>query len=67
MRGAIKDKFPTDVQAEILVKDSIPVDSIINVCFENVSDLAMTKAALSEFYTDNFIVDPGISNPKREV
>jgi hypothetical protein len=65
VRGHIKDKFPTDVQAEILVKDSIPVDSIINICFENINDLAMTKAALSEFDTDNFIVEPEIFNPQR--
>jgi hypothetical protein len=65
-RENIRDKFPTDIQAEVLVKNSIPVDSIISVCFENEYDLAMTKAACSEFNTNKFIVDVEIFNPDRK-
>ena len=64
-RNNIKDKFPTDIQAEILVKDSINANDIFNVCFLDENDLAMTKAALSEFNNDNFIVEPEIFNPNR--
>ncbi len=64
-RGNIKDKYPTDVQAEILVKDSIPLNSIKQVCFFNHEDLAKTKAALKEFNTEKFVVDTQIFNPNR--
>jgi hypothetical protein len=66
-RGKIKDKYPTDVQAEILVKSSIPISSIKKVCFLNNEELAMTKAALDNFNTDNFIVEPEIFNPNRNL
>jgi len=64
-RGNIKKKHPTDIQAEVLVKDVIPVDSIMSVCFEKNNDLAEAKAAMSSFNTDNFIVDPSIFLPNR--
>jgi hypothetical protein len=64
-RDNIKKKYPTDIQAEVLVKDIIPVDSIISVCFEKNNDLAEAKAAMNSFNTDNFIVDPSIFLPNR--
>ena len=65
-RNGIKDKYPTDIQAEILVKDSIPIDSILSVCFKNEQELAMTKAALSGFDTSKFMVEPSIFKPNRK-
>ena len=65
VRRGIQNKFPTDLQAEVLIKHSIPEESIISVCFETQNDLAETKAAMSEFNTSNFIVDPKIFSPSR--
>jgi len=62
----LKDKYPTDIQAEVLVKDIILSDDIIEVCFKNEEDLAQAKAAMSEFNTNNFTVDNEIFNPIRE-
>lgn len=65
-RNNILPKYPTDVQAEILVKDTIQADSIINVCFETEEKLAEAKAAMIDFDTSNFIVDPEIFSNKRD-
>jgi len=65
VRGRIKPKFPTNVQAEVLVKDEIPVESILEVCFNSQQSLASAKAALSEFNTSNFVVDKEIFSPNR--
>lgn len=65
LRGNTKPEFPTDVQAEVLVKDLIPVQSVISVCFQTSNDLAEAKAAMSDFNTDNFVVDPLIFSPTR--
>lgn len=62
----LKDKYPTDIQAEVLVKDTILSADIIEVCFKNEEDLAQAKAAMNEFNTNNFIVDNNIFNPRRE-
>lgn len=67
IRGRIKPKFPTNVQAEVLVKNEISVDSIIEVCFDSHESLASAKAALSEFDTNNFVVDKEIFSPNRAV
>jgi hypothetical protein len=64
-RNSIHSKYPTDVQAEILVKDSIPSKSIIEVCFESEEKLAEAKAAMSLFDTSNFVVDREIFSPNR--
>jgi len=64
-RGSIKNKYPTDIQAEVLVKNTIPISSIISICFVNDTQLAEAKAAMIEFNTDKFIVDPLIFNPNR--
>lgn len=67
VRGKIASKFPTNVQAEVLVKDEIPVESIIQVCFESQESLASAKAALSEFNTNNFIIDKEVFSPNRAI
>lgn len=67
VRGSINSKFPTSVQAEVLVKDEIPVESIIEVCFDSQENLASAKAALSEFNTNNFIVNKEIFSPNRAI
>lgn len=64
-RGDLKSKFPTDEQAEVLVKDEILVSDICQVCFRDGSDLASGKAALSEFDTSKFVVDTSVFNNTR--
>jgi hypothetical protein len=59
-RGNLKDKYPTDEQAEVLVKDEILVDDILQVCFKDEQSLAAGKAALSEYNTSNFVVDSNL-------
>lgn len=66
-RNSARLKYPTDVQAEILVKDKIPTDSILAVCFESEEKMAEAKAAMSSFDTSNFIVDKEIFSPNRSV
>jgi hypothetical protein len=65
VRGDILKKYPTDIQAEVLVKESIPSSSIISICFKTNHDLAEAKAAMSEFDTSNFTVDNEIFSPSR--
>lgn len=65
IRGNILNKYPTDSQAEVLVKEIIPTSSIVSVCFKTNNDLAEVKAAMSEFNTSNFIIDPEIFSPSR--
>lgn len=67
VRDRINSKYPTNVQAEVLVKDEIPVESIIEVCFDSQESLASAKAALSEFNTGKFIVDKDIFSPNRAI
>lgn len=67
VRGNIKANFPTNIQAEVLVKDAIPIESIIEVCFDSQESLASAKAALSEFKTSNFVVDKEIFLPNRAI
>lgn len=64
-RNSIKLKYPTDVQAEILVKEKISLDSILAVCFESEEKMAEAKAAMSFFDTSKFIVDKEIFFPNR--
>jgi hypothetical protein len=61
----LKSKYPTDEQAEVLVKDEIPVSDILQVCFKDETNLASGKAALSEFNTSNFVVDSSLFNNSR--
>lgn len=64
-RNGLHPKYPTDVQAEVLVRDSIPSESIIEVCFESDEELAKAKAAMSLFNTNNFVIDKEIFSPNR--
>lgn len=56
-RNNLKPKYPTDEQAEVLVKNEILASDILQVCFKDEQDLAAGKAALSDFNTSKFIVD----------
>jgi len=53
----LKSKYPTDVQAEVLVKNDILLSDILQVCFKDEADLARGKAALSDYNTSTFVVD----------
>ena len=57
-RNNLKAKYPTDEQAEVLVKNKISITDILQVCFKNEKDLAAGKAALIDYNTSNFVVDP---------
>lgn len=59
-RVSLKQKYPTDEQAEVLVKDEIPVSDIIHVCFKDEKDLASGRAALNDYDTSNFIVESSL-------
>ncbi|PZR11258.1 MAG: DUF4433 domain-containing protein [Flavobacterium psychrophilum] len=56
-RQNLKAKYPTDEQAEVLVRDEIPIKDIMQVCFYDESELASAKAALNQYDTGNFVVD----------
>ena len=64
-RAKLEPKYPTDEQAEILVKNEIPVSDILEVCFKDAVELASGKAALSGFDTSNFSVDSTLFNNSR--
>lgn len=64
-RNGLKDKYPTDEQAEVLVKNEISVSDILQVCFKNDNDLATGKAALSDYNTSNFVVDASLFTNSR--
>lgn len=66
-RGNILKKYPTDIQAEVLVKEVIPSSSIISVCFKTNHDLAEAKAAMAEFDTSNFTTDIEMFSPSRRI
>ncbi len=59
-RNNLPTKYPTDEQAEVLVKNEIFVNDILQVCFKDENDLAMGKAALSDYNTSNFVVDASL-------
>jgi hypothetical protein len=64
-RNSARLKYPTDVQAEVLVKDRISSDSILAVCFESEEKMAEAKAAMSSFDTSKFVIDKEIFSPNR--
>lgn len=66
VRGNILNKYPTDIQAEVLVKETIPSSSIVSVCFKTNHDLAEAKAAMAEFDTSNFTTNIEIFSPSRQ-
>lgn len=53
-RDGLKACYPTDVQAEVLVKDKIPLIDVIEICFSSEESLELTKGALS-FGCNSFI------------
>ena len=64
-RGSLESKYPTDVQAEILVRNEILLLDILQVCFKDEADLARGKAALSDYNTSNFVVDATVFTNSR--
>ena len=58
----LKEKYPTDVQAEVLVKDTIQLSDIIEICFENEETLNSNISAfnISGFDTSKFKVDKSL-------
>lgn len=59
-RNGLNDCHPTDVQAEVLVKEEISLDDVTSVCFETNEDLASTKAAIPGPIHDIFKVEPSL-------
>ena len=64
-RRNLPSKYPTDVQAEVLVKDEINSEYITEICFRNNEELAQAKAAMSSFDTSKFVVDYSIFESTR--
>ncbi len=64
-RGNLKLKYPTDVQAEVLVRNEIALSDIVEVCFKDETDLAKGRAALNDYNTSNFVVDSALFNNSR--
>jgi hypothetical protein len=64
-RTNLDSKYPTDEQAEVLVKNEIPIEAIIEVCFKDANDLAAGKAALSAYNTSNFVIDSNLFTNSR--
>ncbi len=58
-------KYPTDVQAEVLVKGEIYSDYITEICFRNNEELAQAKAAMNSFDTSKFVVNSTIFESTR--
>lgn len=46
------NKYTSDIQAEVLVKDQIPIVDILEICFESKEDLTMVQTAFSMFEVD---------------
>lgn len=66
-RNELRLCYPTDAQAEVLVKDEIELKYIKNVCFLNREEMINSKAAfnLMDCSTDNFIVNEELYNSTR--
>lgn len=66
-RVRLPAKYPTDVQAEVLVKTVIPECDIIEIAFENEEICNSNKAAfhISGFDSSKFKVDSAIFTNKR--
>ena len=67
IRNSILSKYPTDVQAEILVKNEILSNNILSICFKSEEEMAESKAAMNSFDTSNFIVNKKIFFPDRSL
>jgi hypothetical protein len=64
-RQNLHSKYPTDVQAEVLVKDEISIDYIDEICFATDEDLAEAKAAMIKFDTSKFVVNSSLFSLNR--
>ena len=64
-RNNLNAKYPTDEQAEVLVKNEIAISDILQVCFKDEKDLVTGKAALSDYNTSNFVVDASLFTNSR--
>ena len=66
-RANLQDKFPTEVQAEVLVNKPIPLSHITEVAFENSDFLNSNISAfrISGFDTSKFIVNPQLFGNQR--
>jgi hypothetical protein len=64
-RNSLKSKYPTDEQAEVLVRDEISIKDVLQVCFQDKTELAAAKAALNQFDTSKFVVDEMMFSNKR--
>lgn len=65
-RAGLKSMYPTDEQAEVLVKGEIPVSDFISICFKDENDMAEAKAAMIGMPCANFIVEPGLFESVRK-
>jgi hypothetical protein len=65
-RGSLKSKYPTDVQAEVLVRNEVLLSDILQICFKDDADLARAKAALGDYNSSNFIVDATLFTNTRQ-
>ncbi|MCB1948380.1 DarT ssDNA thymidine ADP-ribosyltransferase family protein [Nitrosomonas sp.] len=61
-RNGIPDNYTTDIQAEVLVKNAILYEDIINICFRDEETLNNTRSAFNIMGLDTtkFIVDKDI-------
>ena len=50
-RSRIKKCYPTDVQAEVLVRSKIAVEDIIEVYFESDEELHRSRGAIQILYS----------------
>lgn len=66
-RGGLKNKYTTDVQAEVLVQNSIPLSDIVEVCFENEDTLNSNISAFNifGFDTSRFKIDSSLFSNNR--
>ena len=64
-RQNLHPKYPTDVQAEVLVKDVISIDYIDEICFATDEDLAEAKAAMFNFDPSKFVVNSSLFTSNR--
>jgi len=65
-RRNLKDKYPTDVQAEVLVKNQINYNDIIEICFQDKESMAAAKAACSGCDISKFCLDDIMFGSNRE-
>lgn len=60
VRGGLRPNQPTDIQAEVLIKNKIPLSSVQSICFEAETDMVSAKGAATMIYSEalpEFFVD----------